>query len=288
MIDEIFMSRKELQKATISFDSNGGTGSISAIENVVDSKIELPSWDGLTAPTNKMFDSWNTSADGTGTSYQAGDVIILKENITLYAIWIDNPPVEMTIEEAKQQLDGFNVILSGVVQSIDTAWNSGYGNMTITLKDNTETIQIFRMETQVQVGDLITVTGVMDTYNDIRQVGAGATAIITGVLEITISYDANGGTGSIVPMSITAGQNIDLADGTIFTAPAGKEFKGWSLDKNAANPTYGSGDVSKFFENVTLYAVWVDEYAFSPVKLLYMQFGLMQEVLNLHGNLLLM
>ena len=264
MIDEIFMSRKELQKATISFQSNGGIGSVSNIEDVLDSKIELPSWDGLTAPANKIFDSWNTASDGSGISYQAGDVVTLTEDLVLYAIWIDNPPVELTIKEAKEQQDGFNVILSGVVQSIDTAWNLTHKNITVTIKDETDTIQLYRLATNVNVGDLITVTGVMDTYNGIRQIAAGATAVINGVLEITVSYNANGGSGSIVPMSIIAGQNIDLADGAILTAPVGKEFKGWSLDQNATNPTFGSGDVTTFFENTTLYAIWGDVGSSEP------------------------
>ena len=33
------------------------------------------------------FVEWNTSADGTGTSYQPGDTVVLTEPITLYAIW---------------------------------------------------------------------------------------------------------------------------------------------------------------------------------------------------------
>ena len=34
-----------------------------------------------------VFECWNTKADGTGTSYEAGSSITMKENVTLYAVW---------------------------------------------------------------------------------------------------------------------------------------------------------------------------------------------------------
>lgn len=40
--------------------------------------------------TGKVFDGWNTSADGSGTAYAALDTITMAEaDITLYAQWID-------------------------------------------------------------------------------------------------------------------------------------------------------------------------------------------------------
>ncbi|MBR4282994.1 MAG: InlB B-repeat-containing protein [Clostridia bacterium] len=41
---------------------------------------------GLSYPLHKLVE-WNTAADGTGTSYQPGDVVTVNETFTLYAIW---------------------------------------------------------------------------------------------------------------------------------------------------------------------------------------------------------
>ena len=261
MIDEIFMSRKELQNATISFDSNGGTGSIDSLSDLLDSEVSIPSSTGLTAPANMKFDSWNTSADGSGISYQPADTIVLTSDLTLYAIWVENDPVEMTISEAITQEDGVKVILSGVVQSIDTAWDSGYGNMTITLKDATGTITIFRMESQVEVGDLITVTGQMGSYNYVKQVAQGATAVITGVADVKVAFDANGGTGSIADINVKARETFILPSDVNLTAPTGKIFLGWSESKNAVVAQFESGSSTSFTEDKVLYAVWVDDEA---------------------------
>lgn len=50
---------------------------------------------GLSSPTGKRFKEWNTSSDGSGTAYSAGDTFsknasdidFYKEEVTLYAIW---------------------------------------------------------------------------------------------------------------------------------------------------------------------------------------------------------
>lgn len=42
-----------------------------------------------------FFGGWNTQGDGTGTTYQQNDTFIIgNKNITLYALWAKNPPLE--------------------------------------------------------------------------------------------------------------------------------------------------------------------------------------------------
>jgi len=180
MIDKIFMSRKELQKATISFDSNGADGSMTDIVDILNTEIVLPSLSGIVIPTNKKFDCWNTSPDGSGTSYKIGDTITLSSDFTLYAIWSDNIPTEMTISEALTQEDGINVIIEGVVDSIDYAWNESYGNMSVTIKDETGSIYAYRLATQVTLGDLVRITGQVGSHESSKQLVEGATAEIIG------------------------------------------------------------------------------------------------------------
>ena len=71
-------------KYKLVFDANGGIGEMLSI-------LEEPQT--VIIPTNNFvregyeFLSFNTAPDGSGTSYQSGDSIVLSENITLYAIW---------------------------------------------------------------------------------------------------------------------------------------------------------------------------------------------------------
>lgn len=69
---------------TMSFDGNGGSGSI-------------PTCSGfgiVTVPSNTFnrsgytFKGWNTAPDGSGTSYSVGQQVDLRDDITLYAQWI--------------------------------------------------------------------------------------------------------------------------------------------------------------------------------------------------------
>lgn len=72
-------------------------------------------------------------------------------------------------------------------------------------------------------------------------------------LEYTLSFNMNGGTGSLNPIHIT--------NGNVCTIPSyvpqrtGYDFLGWSSDRNAAAATYQAGDIYPGGE-ATLYAVW--------------------------------
>ena len=88
---------------------------------------------------------------------------------------------EMSISDALSAADGKNVIVSGTVSTINTAWSDSFGNISVTITDaDGNSLYVYRLETNVALGDVITVTGTMSTYNDARQIAEGATAEITG------------------------------------------------------------------------------------------------------------
>ena len=74
------------------------------------------------------------------------------------------------------------------------------------------------------------------------------------VAEVTISFDPNGGTGTMQPMKVKSGENFTLPECT-FTPPEGKEFAGWL----AANGTvYPAGNVVTFSIDQSFKATWKD------------------------------
>ena len=90
-------------------------------------------------------------------------------------------PNKKTIPEALAAADGTDVVVTGYVKSIDTAWSTKFNNMSVTIaNDEGNTLYVFRLSTQVNINDIITVSGKMATYNGNRQIGAGATAEIIG------------------------------------------------------------------------------------------------------------
>ena len=75
------------------------------------------------------------------------------------------------------------------------------------------------------------------------------------VTEVTISFDPNGGTGTMQPMKVKSGEEFELPECT-FTPPEGKEFAGWL----AANGTvYPAGEVVTFSIDQSLKATWKDK-----------------------------
>lgn len=72
--------------------------------------------------------------------------------------------------------------------------------------------------------------------------------------QYTVTYDVNGGTGTIESVTVDAGESITLNDGTGITAPEGEEFVGWAKTSTAQSATV----TSPFTPNadVTLYAVY--------------------------------
>ena len=75
-------------KCVITFDSNGGTGTI---DSVLVIKNESYTIDVDATNFSKQYNSitgWNTTAEGDGTPYSFTDTIeTVSSNITLYAVW---------------------------------------------------------------------------------------------------------------------------------------------------------------------------------------------------------
>ena len=88
-------------------------------------------------------------------------------------------PVEMTVAEALEAADGTVVIVSGTVSSVSYAWSDKNQNMSIVLSSNGSDLAVYKLATHVYLGDQVTVTGEMATFNTARQIGAGATAVVT-------------------------------------------------------------------------------------------------------------
>lgn len=73
--------------------------------------------------------------------------------------------------------------------------------------------------------------------------------------QYTVTYNANGGTGTIAAVTVDAGESVSLSDGTGLTAPEGDEFAGWATTEDAEE-----ADVTSPYTptaDTTLYAVWV-------------------------------
>ncbi len=74
---------------------------------------------------------------------------------------------------------------------------------------------------------------------------------------ITVSFDANSGSGTMSAQSGTAGQNITLPRNT-FTYPD-HTFTGWNTKADGTGTAYDDGATVSFTEDTTLYAQWTQK-----------------------------
>lgn len=73
----------------------------------------------------------------------------------------------------------------------------------------------------------------------------------------TVTYNVNGGTGTITPAQVVAGSSVNLNDGSTITPPSEKVFSGWATTDDAV-----TADVTSPYTptgNITLYAVYTTQ-----------------------------
>lgn len=79
---------------------------------------------------------------------------------------------------------------------------------------------------------------------------------------VTVTYDANGGTGTVAPVTVSSGASILLDGGLSLTPPEeGKSLSGWATTADAVEPNVGDVIGPATYEyapeaDITIYAVW--------------------------------
>ena len=215
-------------KYTLTFDANGGTGTMSAIPDLT-GEYTLPS-NGFTAPSGKQFKGWSLTTDGETVTK-----VDMTENKTVYAIWEDIPVVTYTLTfdanggtgsmTAKPGLTGEYILPANGFTAPSgkqfKGWSLTTNGAIVTKVDMTENKKVYAI------------------WEDIP------------VVTYTLTFDANGGTGSMTAKTGLTGEYT--LPSNEFTAPSGKQFKGWSLTTNGAIVT--KVDMT---ENRTVYAIWTN------------------------------
>ncbi|MGN0982285.1 MAG: InlB B-repeat-containing protein, partial [Candidatus Limivicinus sp.] len=76
----------------------------------------------------------------------------------------------------------------------------------------------------------------------------------TEPVNYTLSYNANGGSGSMASQTVTEGQSTKLKTNT-FTKN-GYYFTGWNTKSDGSGTSYSDGAYATFYGNTTIYAQW--------------------------------
>lgn len=99
--EEVFSGLYELYSYSVTYNANGSASADTVQKFNPNSSIEDCTFE---APEGKKFCGWNTSSDGSGTRYSAGDTPVLDCDITLYAQWVtyDTSTSTYTISSADE------------------------------------------------------------------------------------------------------------------------------------------------------------------------------------------
>ena len=202
---------------TVSYNVNGGTGSIASQTKTHNTNLTLttnkPTGKSFTVTYNanggtvssssktvsQIFTSWNTAANGSGTTYNAGATYSANANVTLYAQYA-NPSIGSlpTPTRSGYAFDGWYTAANGGTKITDS--------------------------TKVTANTTVYAHWKANAY--------------------TVSYNVNGGTGSIASQTKTHGTNLTLTT----TKPTGKSFT-VSYNANGGNVSSSSKTVSQTFTN---------------------------------------
>ena len=81
-----------IPEVTLKLDASGGTGSLASLSGLPGAAVTLPGATSLVKPGFTMA-SWNTVANGSGSSYALGQSLTLASSMTLYAQWNSVPEI---------------------------------------------------------------------------------------------------------------------------------------------------------------------------------------------------
>ena len=226
----------QLNTYTLSFDSNGGSGSMSS-QTVTEGQAAKLKTNTFTK-AGYTFTGWNTKSDGTGTAYSDGADATFYSNTTLYAQWQPN-----TYSLSFDSNGGSGSMASQTVTE---------GQAT-TLKSNTFTKTGHTFTAWNTKAD-----GTGTAYNDGADVTIHGNTTLYAQWTIntySFSFDANGGSGSMSGGSAAYGENIQLP-GNAFTRPK-YTFTGWNTRANGSGTAYADNATLTLTEDTTLYAQWI-------------------------------
>lgn len=217
----------------VTFDANGGSvseTSRSVPAGTAVGALPTPTWSGWT------FAGWFTSASGGS---QVSSNTVINADTIFYAHWNGNPH-NYTIKG-----DGGSTVDSGTYYTSTSSQNVSF---------TTPTKSHYHISSWSVSPSSVTVSGnnklniPANTISDIT-----ATASFT-IDTYTITFNANGGTGTMASQSAT--YNTATALNTNAFAKVGSAFTGWNTKSDGAGTAYADGATVKLSGNLILYAQW--------------------------------
>ncbi len=180
----------ELEDKTATTDSYIVIGTVSRIKEAYSEQYKNISFYVVDAEGNELL-VYRYNLEDAAT-IAVGDAVAFAAPIKKYGTDIEAVAdfvaldVMSLADAAAAGLAGTGVegtVVYGYVKSIDTAYDSGYDNITVTISDGTNDFYIYRMKggETLAVGDYILITGTPSSYKGAAQMAQGATYVASPI-----------------------------------------------------------------------------------------------------------
>ena len=233
----------------VSYNLNGGTGSITSQTKTHDTNLTLtktkPTGKNFTVTYNanggtvstssktvsQTFTNWNTAANGSGTAYNAGATYSANASVTLYAQYA-NPSIGSlpTPTRSGYAFDGWYTAANGGTKITDSTKVTANTTVYAHWKANAYTVSY---NVNGGTGSIASQTKTHDTNLTLT------TSKPTGK-SFTITYNANGGTVSTSSKTVS------------------QTFTNWNAAANGSGTAYNAGATYSTNASVTLYAQYAN------------------------------
>jgi len=228
---------------TLTYNNNGGTGSIEDVYALVGSTVVLPGTDAGISREGATLVGWGTSRGATSYTAPGGDYQMPNQNRTLYAIWrstltFDSNGGTGTIQPRS--------IAPGTLTYLPSTGitRTGYG-----------------LRGWDESSTATTPAHSVSTYYTLN----GDTTLYA-VWGPQLTYNGNGGTGFIQGGTYDYNYQVQLSSNTGYQRYTRNDYTilGWARSADATAPEFGLGGTLTITEPTTLYAVWGRNTTFEP------------------------
>ena len=254
---------------TITFNVNGGTGSIPAQTVVPGNSITLPI-SGV-SKTGCILVAWNLNSN-IGPIYSPGQTYTVTDNVTFYAQY---SPLDGNLDPDAPTTCNINQTYSYTpVFSSTSVWRmwseARYSDFAPTIDEKPAWMTVTNLTSKTQpptFSGIPSAPGIFVVKTHVIHSSASVVSYSTITWTITVAdpnagthtlvYDSNEGSGSIASVSAQHNNAIELESSGM--TRAGYRLGGWWIDERGTEVVYPLGSMLTIVKNVTARACWVPE-----------------------------
>ena len=251
----------------LTFNANGGSGTIPNMAVNPGSSITLPDGSSLTR-SGYTFGGWDTDAPGTGTNYPAGSSLTPTGSTTLYARWyieiMNSNWYSGSVASDSAVWASFNVQAgsqiyiwwsdrgNGDSHTADVIVSAYYSDGTSIFSNVDSGFSTPQQFTSNRAGKvLIRLAWKPNSYGT-----SGTFAVAVGgatMPQYVVTFNSTGGTGTFSTQYVQPGSSIILPSNI---TRSNYTFAGWNTAADGTGTNYLAGSSFRPYNSITLYARW--------------------------------